>query len=229
MTADKRILVIDDEKQILRLFQISLESAGFATIPVLNGKDGLTHAAMDHPDLVILDLGLPDMDGIEVLRSIREWSKMPVVVVSARNTEQDIVAALDAGADDYLTKPFRTGELLARVRTALRRSTHTDTQPIVRYKAVEIDLPGRTVKRDGQIVKLTATEFSMLALFVTNAGRVLTHDYILEHVWGHAYAGETQYTRVYVAQLRKKLEADPARPELIVTESGIGYRFMAGE
>jgi two-component system KDP operon response regulator KdpE len=179
----------------------------------------------DNPDLVILDLGLPDMDGMEVLREARKISKVPVIVLSVRAGEADIIAALDLGADDYLTKPFRTGELLARVRACLRKQQPPGDDRPVAFGDLTVDLGARSVTKAGAPVKLTAIEFSLLALFVRNAGRVLTHKFILETVWGPAYGEETQYTRVHVGHLRKKIEDDPANPALIQTESGIGYRF----
>ncbi len=223
------ILVIDDEVQMRRLLQLTLESAGFAVQLAKTGEEGIAHAGMDHIDLVILDLGLPDIDGMEILKKLKEWAQFPIIILSVRDAERDIIAALDAGADDYLTKPFRSGELLARVRTALRRRPEEKDMPVVKAGPLSIDLDARLVKKDGEIVKLTSTEYSLLALFARNIGKVLTHRYILEQVWGHVYAEETQYTRVYVAQLRKKLETDPANPKLLLTESGIGYRFDGEE
>lgn len=223
------VLVIDDEAQIRRLLQLALESNEYKVILTGNGHDGLTRAAMDKPDLIILDLGLPDVDGIDILKKLREWATMPILILSVRHTEEDIIAALDGGADDYLIKPFRTGELLARVRTALRHHQAEPAEHIFTFGEVVVDLAAHTVKKNDEFIKLTATEYSLLSLFVRHAGRVLTHRYILEQVWGHAYADETQYSRVYLAQLRKKLEDDPANPKLFLTESGIGYRLAAEE
>jgi two-component system, OmpR family, KDP operon response regulator KdpE len=223
------ILVIDDERQIRRLLDMTLTANGFRVILQENGAEGIRSAGMDRPELVILDLGLPDMDGIDVLRRLREWSALPVIVLSVRNAEQDIVACLDAGADDYLVKPFRTQELVARIRTALRHRPGIPVDAVFTAGMLEIDFAARVVKKAGAILKLTATEYALLTLFVRNAGRVLTHQYILEQVWGPAYTDETQYTRVYVAQLRKKIEDDPARPTRILTESGIGYRFRVAD
>ncbi len=217
--------MIDDEAQIRRLLELTLESNGYSVRTAVAGKEGIAKAASERPDLIILDLGLPDMEGSDVLRKIREWSDVPVLVVSVRSAESDIVACLDAGSDDYLTKPFRTGELLARVRNALRHRPSIQETPVFVIHDLQIDLSARTVKKGKENVKLTATEYALLALFVRNAGRVLTHNYILEQVWGPTFAEETQYTRVYVGQLRKKIEDDPANPRIIITESGIGYRL----
>lgn len=229
MSNEPAILVIDDEIQIRRLLKLTLEANGFRIYLAESGEDGLIRAAMDRPDLIILDLGLPDAEGIDILKKLREWATLPILILSVRNAEQDIIAALDAGGDDYLTKPFRTGELLARIRTALRHWHATPTETIFTFGVVTIDLAARTVKKGGEMIKLTATEYSLLSLFVRNAGKVLTHRYLLEQVWGHAYVDETQYTRVYVGQLRKKLEDDPTNPRHLLTESGIGYRLALEE
>lgn len=227
MSALPPVLVIDDELQIRRLLQLNLEAHGYAILVAETGEEGLRRAATDRPEAIILDLSLPDMDGVQVLKKLREWTSVPVIILSVRNAEQDIVGCLDAGADDYLVKPFRTGELLARLRTAIRHRPNVNESAVFTAGDLVVDLVGRTVKRRGEPVKLTATEYSVLALFVRNAGRVLTHRYILEQVWGPAFVEETQYTRVYVGQLRKKLEADPEHPVLFVTEAGIGYRLAA--
>jgi two-component system KDP operon response regulator KdpE len=220
------VLVIDDEVQMRKLLRNTLESVSYKVTLADSAESGIRLAKSSHVDAVILDLGLPDDDGIEVLKNIRSWAAFPVIILSVRSSEQDIVAALEAGANDYLTKPFRGGELIARLRTALRifnsTSDHTSTLTI---RTLSIDLDGRVVRMRGDIVTLTPTEFSLLALFVRNAGRVLTHKYILQQIWGPAFEGETQYSRVYVGQLRKKLEDDADNPRLIITESGIGYRF----
>jgi len=223
------VLVIDDEVQIRRLLQINLEAAGYKVHLASSGKEGLQQASMVRPEVVILDLGLPDEDGIDVLKKIREWTAIPVLILSVRSSEQDIVRALDAGADDYLTKPFRSGELLARVRTALRHRQLTEQGESFVTGSLSVDLAARIVKRNDEIVKLTPTEYSLLSLFVRNAGKVLTHRYILEQVWGPTFAEESQYTRVYIGQLRKKLEDDPSNPRLFLTESGIGYRLEIEE
>jgi two-component system, OmpR family, KDP operon response regulator KdpE len=219
------VLVIEDEPQIRRLIQLTLESSGFRVHQASNGQEGLARSATDRPEAVVLDLGLPDMDGIEVLKQIRSRSTVPVLVLSVRNAEEDVISCLNAGADDYLIKPFRQGELVARVKAAIRHRQRPEEKGAIVAGPVSVDLDARVVKRGGEIVKLTGTEYALLALFVRNAGRVLTHRYILEQVWGPSYAEESQYTRVYVGQLRKKLEDDPSNPSLIVTESGIGYRF----
>lgn len=220
------VLVIDDEVQIRRLLQITLESDGYKVVKAETAEDGIRRAAMDHPDLIILDLGLPDMDGTLVLKRLREWATIPVIILSVRNSEPEIIACLDAGADDYLVKPYRSGELLARVRAALRHRPSNQPESIFKTGDLEVDIAARTVKRSGEPVKLTVTEYNLLSLFVRNAGRVLTHRYILEQVWGPTFVEETEYTRVYVGQLRKKIEDDPGNPKLLLTESGIGYRLV---
>jgi two-component system, OmpR family, KDP operon response regulator KdpE len=219
------ILIIDDEVQIRRLLEITLSSHGYKISEAATGKEGLVAAAIYHPSLIILDLGLPDADGLEILKKIREWFNKPVIILSVRNSEDDIIAALDNGANDYLTKPFRTGELLARIRVALRHSQETIDEPNLTFDTLTIDLPNHIARKKGEILKLTSTEFSLLSLLAKNSGRVLTHQTILKEIWGFGYIGQTQYLRVFVAQLRKKIEDDPAKPRLLITESGIGYRF----
>jgi two-component system KDP operon response regulator KdpE len=220
------ILIIDDEIQIRRLLQLTLEPAGYQIKSASKGEEGTLMAGTERPDLIILDLGLPDMDGMSVLKRIREWATLPIIILSVRNAEGDIIACLNAGADDYLIKPFRTGELLARVRTALRHRPSVLEKEVFTAYDLTIDLTTRTVKKGQEIIKLTSTEYSLLALFVRNAGRVLTHRFILEQVWGPTFSEEAQYTRVYVGQLRKKIEDDPSHPKIIVTESGVGYRLF---
>jgi two-component system KDP operon response regulator KdpE len=219
------ILVIDDEVQIRRLLEINLSSKGFKFCEAATGKDGIVAAATHHPSLIILDLGLPDTDGMEVLKKLREWYQKPVIILSVRNSEEDIINALDNGANDYLTKPFRTGELLARIRVALRHSQEVEDVTVLTFGNLTVDLPNHIARKNGEIIKLTLTEFSLLALLAKNSGRVLTHQAILKEIWGFGYIGQTQYLRVFVAQLRKKIEDDPAKPRLLITESGIGYRF----
>ena len=189
------------------------------------GKDGLIAAATHHPALIILDLGLPDIEGIEILKKIREWYQKPIIILSVRNSEEDIIHALDNGANDYLTKPFRTGELLARIRVAIRQTQDIQDKPILEFGSLSIDLANHIVRKNNELIKLTSTEFSLLALLAKNEGRVLTHQYILKEVWGMGYVEQTQYLRVFMAQLRKKVEDEPAKPKLLNTESGIGYRF----
>jgi two-component system, OmpR family, KDP operon response regulator KdpE len=225
------ILVIDDEPQILRAIRMILTEKQFKVTTASRGEEGLTLAATSEPDIIILDLGLPDMDGVEVCSRLREWTQCPVIVLSARDGERDKVAALDAGADDYLTKPFGIEELLARVRVALRHSLHTQgaQNKVVVAGPLSIDLAWHIIKRNGEEIKLTGTEHKLLSYLVANRGRVLTHQSILTNVWGPADADHIEYLRVYMRQLRKKLEADPERPQYILTEPGIGYRFIADE
>lgn len=219
------ILIIDDEIQIRRLLEISLTSNGYKTIFASDGKEGLISAATHHPSLIILDLGLPDIDGLELLVKLREWFLKPIIILTVRNTEDDIIYALDKGANDYLTKPFRGGELLARVRTAIRLNSEKTNSPILEFGSLSIDLTSHIVRKNSEIVKLTVTEFSLLSLLAKNQGRVLTHQFLLKEIWGYGYLEQTQYLRVFIAQLRKKIETDPLKPELLITESGIGYRF----
>lgn len=219
------ILVADDEIQMRRLLQRTLEDNEYKVTTAETGEQALTRASMDRPDVVILDLGLPDMDGVDVLKRLREWSSVPVLILSVRNSEETIIQLLDAGADDYLTKPFRMGELLARIRILLRRRSSTQDGTTYTTGNLNVDLTARTVKKNGAPVKLTPIEYSLLIIFIKNAGRVLTHNYILKEVWGPSYEDETQYLRVFIAQLRKKLEDDPAHPKLFLTESGVGYRL----
>lgn len=229
MKNQDRILIVDDEIQIRRLLQITLESAGFNISLATTGEEGIQQAAMARPDIIILDLGLPDIDGIEVLKKLREWTKIPILILSVRSNEGDIIAALDAGADDYLNKPFRSGELLARIRTALRHNQPANIEAVFQSGPLYVDLSSRIVKVNDNAIKLTPTEYSLLSLFVRNAGKVLTHNYILQQIWGPTFEEETQYSRVYVGQLRKKLEQNPTNPKLILTESGIGYRLAVNE
>jgi two-component system, OmpR family, KDP operon response regulator KdpE len=222
-----KVLVIDDELQMRRLLRACLEGNGYQVLEAQSGQEGITQAAQHPPDLVLLDLGLPDLEGVTVLKRLREWSRVPVVVLSVRDREEDKISALDNGADDYVTKPFSTGELLARLRVAHRHALPAAESPLFRSGELEMDLTARVVKLKGQPVKLTATEYSLLRLFVQHAGKVLTHRQILKEVWGPNYTEQTHYLRVYIAHLREKLESDPAKPQFILTEPGIGYRFMA--
>jgi two-component system KDP operon response regulator KdpE len=225
MNLPETILIIDDEVQIRRLLEITLSSNGFKISEASTGKDGLIAAATHHPALIILDLGLPDIDGFGILQKLREWYQKPIIILSVRNSEEDIINALDNGANDYLTKPFRTGELLARIRVSLRQSQSTGENPDLTFGSLSIDLANHIARKNEEILKLTSTEFALLALLAKNSGRVLTHQTILKEIWGFGYIGQTQYLRVFVAQIRKKIEDDPGRPKLLITESGIGYRF----
>jgi len=225
MTISGTILIIDDEVQIRRLLEITLSANGYKISEASTGKEGLTLAASFQPVLIILDLGLPDMDGLEIIKKLREWYQKPVIILSVRNSEEDIIKALDNGANDYLTKPFRTGELLARIRVAIRQSQEISDSPSLTIGSLNIDYASHTVHKNNELIKLTSTEYSLLALLAKNEGRVLIHQYILKEVWGMGYIEQTQYLRVFIAQLRKKIEDDPTKPKLLITESGIGYRF----
>ena len=222
-------LIIDDEIQIRRLLRVALEAAGYAVHDADTGQRGLQEVAFRRPDVILLDLGLPDLDGLAVLRRLREWSATPVLVLTVRDSESDKVAALDAGADDYVTKPFSTAELLARLRAAQRRAQPREESAVFQRDGLAVDLVTRTVTRRGEDVKLTATEWALLALFIKHAGRVLTHRQILREVWGPKSEEHRQYLRVYVTHLRRKIERDPAKPALIKTETGIGYRFAPSD
>ena len=234
MSNGPNILVIDDEPQILRAIRTILTEKQFKVTTANRGEEGLALAAANEPDLIILDLGLPDMDGVEVCQQLREWTQIPIIILSVRDGERDKVAALDMGADDYLTKPFGIEELLARIRVALRHSASRNATmgaqtKVVKAGTLTIDLAWHLVKRGEEEIKLTGTEHKLLAYLAANHGRVLTHQSILTHVWGEADADHTEYLRVYMRQLRKKLEEDPERPQYILTEPGIGYRFIADE
>lgn len=222
------ILIIDDESQIRKLLEITLGSSGYRTLLAATAKEGIDIAVAENPDMILLDLGLPDYNGQEVLMQLRQWYANPILILSVKSAEEEIVKALDNGANDYLTKPFRTQELLARLRTALRDKTTVPAEPVISFDAITIDLAARLVKVNDEVVKLTTTEYSLLLLLVKNQGRVLTHQYLLKEVWGISYVEQTQYLRVFIAQLRKKLETDPNRPVYILTESGVGYRFTTG-
>lgn len=221
-----RILVIDDEAQIQRLLRVALTSHGYEVAEAASGQQGLGEAAVYRPDLVILDLGLPDMDGLEVVRRLREWSKVPVIILSAKEQENDKIVALDAGADDYLTKPFGMGELLARMRAAIRHAAGAGNEPVLTFDDLIIDLARRKVIVGGHEVKLTPTEYDLMKNLAIHAGKVLTHRQLLRAVWGVAYENDTHYLRVFIGQLRRKIEADPSRPRHIITEPGVGYRLL---
>ncbi len=222
------VLVVDDEPQIRRALRTSLEAHGYQVATVGTGEEGVVGVAEQGPDLVLLDLGLPDLDGTDVLRRIRGFSDVPVIVVSVREDQSDKVAALDAGADDYVTKPFGMEELLARGRAAMRRKQPEEPAvPVQRFGGLEVDLGRRLVSRDGEPIHLTPTEYGLLEAFVTNPGKLLTHQWLLRKVWGQGYGTETTYLRTYVRALRKKLGDDAQAPDLIVTEPGVGYRWVA--
>jgi two-component system KDP operon response regulator KdpE len=226
--ADKnlpRVLIVDDEKAIQRFLKNALSSAEFSVHLAANGKEGLMAAVAIRPDLIILDLGLPDMDGVEVLRRLREWTKVPVIILSVRDREDDKVAALDSGADDYVTKPFGIGELLARMRVALRKSIQESPEPVYRVDGLEVDLEHRRVAVQGQEVQLTPTEYDLLRLLVKHAGKVLTHNQIMRQIWGPAYVEQPHLLRVNISNLRRKIEPEPTRPRYILTELGVGYRL----
>jgi two-component system KDP operon response regulator KdpE len=221
------VLIIDDELQIRRLLRVALEGNGYRVVEAATGQEGLVEAAQRHPDAIILDLGLPGMDGVEVLKRLREWSQAPVLVLSVRDGEDDKVSALDHGADDFVTKPFSTAELLARLRVARRRALPLEENAVFRSGRLEVDLSSRQVLVKGQEVKMTPTEYSLLRLLARNAGKVVTHRQILKEVWGPNYGEQTHYLRVYIGHLREKIEENPSHPELLVTEAGVGYRLLA--
>jgi two-component system, OmpR family, KDP operon response regulator KdpE len=221
------ILVIDDEEQIRTMLEITLKTNGYLVSEAATAKEGLVMASNHPPDLIILDLGLPDKDGLTVLQELRQWHTKPIIILSVQSSEDIIIKALDSGANDYLSKPFRTGELLARIRSAVRNSlAEEEGEPIIDSDDLQIDLYTRTVKKKGEPVKLTNTEYNLLALFAQNEGKVLTHQYLLRAVWGPGFIRQSQYLRVFIAQIRKKIEDDPNRPEYLLTESGVGYRFV---
>ena len=219
------ILVIDDEPQIRKLLEITLESNDYKVWLAETGKEGVIMAANHPPELIILDIGLPDKSGHEILKELRTWYNNAIIILSVQNSETDIVSALDNGATDYLTKPFRTAELLARIRSAIRRNQSQNTSSIIECGNLQIDLAARTVKKDNELLKLTSTEFNLISLFAKNEGRVLTHQFILKEIWGVGFQTETQYLRVFVGSLRRKIEDNPNQPKHIITESGVGYRM----
>lgn len=220
-----RILVVDDELPIQRFLKTALDTGEFSLHQAENGHGALAAAAALRPDIILLDLGLPDMDGVEVIRRIREWSQVPIIVLSVREREDDKVKALSAGGDDYLTKPFGVGELLARIRAALRRSLQQVPEPVYRIEELEVDLARRRVSAHGEEMQLTPTEYELLRLLVTHAGKVLTHSQILKQIWGVAYMEQPHVLRVNISNLRRKIEKDPSRPRYILTEPGVGYRL----
>jgi two-component system KDP operon response regulator KdpE len=226
------VLVIEDEPQMQKFLGAALGSEGYRVLAAPTGEEGIALARSHHPDVILLDLGLPDLDGVDVTRRIREHSSRPILVISARGREDDKIRALDAGADDYLTKPFGTGELMARLRVALRhasRAVEERVEPVLRAFDIEVDLDKRRVTKGGAEVHLTPNEYKLLAYLLKNAGKVLTHRQLLKEVWGAAYASQTHYVRVYMVQLRHKLESDPARPRFLLTEAGVGYRLRTDD
>ncbi len=224
-----RILIIDDEEQIRRLLRVALEGHDYQIDEATSGQDGLRQAATFHPDLIILDLGLPDLDGLAVLGRIREWSHVPVIILTVQEHENEKIRALDSGADDYVTKPFSMGELLARIRVAMRHGAKTEDEPVIAVGDLSVDLSHRLVTLRGREVKLTPTEYDILKNLAVHAGRVLTHKQLLCQIWGKEYQKETHYLRIYIGQLRKKIEPDPTQPRYILTEPGVGYRLIGKE
>ena len=222
----QRVLIVDDETQIRKFLRVSLTSHGYDVKDVGTGKSGLDEVASFVPELVILDLGLPDISGIEVLSQIREWSKVPVIILSVKEQENDKILALDNGADDYVTKPFGMGELLARMRAALRHSAGGGEEPVLLFDDLTIDLPHRQIKVNGNEIKLTPTEYELMKNLALNSGKVLTHKFLLRTVWGPTYENDIQYLRVFMGQIRRKIESDPSRPRHIITEPGVGYRLL---
>lgn len=220
-----RVLVVDDERAIRKYLRAALNAQGYTVYETGSGKEAIQMVVADRPDLIILDLGLPDLDGVEVTRQLREWTHIPIIILSVREQESDKIDALDAGADDYLTKPFSSGELVARIRVALRHTLQPSTDPVFITDNLQVDLTRRLVKVGGEELSLTPTEYDLLRILVQNAGRVLTHRQLLREVWGTAYDNEAHLLRVNMSNLRRKIEPDPTRPHYIVTEPGVGYRL----
>ena len=224
-----RVLIVDDERAIRRYLRASLTAHGHTVYEAVNGAEALQAVAFDRPDILILDLGLPDLDGVEVTRRLREWTQVPIIILSVREQEADKIAALDAGADDYLTKPFGDGELQARIRAAIRHTTHPENEPAIEINQLKIDFSRRQVTLAGQEIALTPTEYEILRLLAQNVGKVLTHRQLLQQVWGAPYSEELHLLRVNISNLRRKIEPDPARPRYIHTEAGVGYRLRSEE
>jgi two-component system KDP operon response regulator KdpE len=227
--AGLRILVVDDERAIRRFLHAALTAQRYEVLEASTAEEAVRSITLERPDLVILDLGLPDLDGVEVTRRIREWSQVPIIVLSVREQEGDKIAALDAGADDYLTKPFGAGELLARIRASVRRAAHPENIPLIVADGLRIDFSSRQVRVDGKEVALTPTEYDLLRLLALKIGKVITHRQLLQQVWGRAYEDEMHLLRVNISNLRRKLEPDPTRPHYILTEAGVGYRLRSGD
>jgi len=229
-SAGARILIVDDEPQIRKLLKVTLAAHGYVVQEADTGEEGIRQASIFHPDLIVLDLGLPDLTGMEVLTRIRDWSGIPVLVLTAKDREADKIAALDAGADDYITKPFGMGELVARIRVALRHHAKSTDEPIIRSGSLTIDLAQRIVELNEERIKLTPTEYDLLKALAAHAGKVVTQRQLLQQVWGNQHdEGDSHYLRIYIGHLRKKLEEDPSQPRLIITEPGVGYRFLTQE
>ena len=226
MSVKNTVVVIDDEAQIRKILSITLEASDYKVVEAENAKDGIVQIATSHPQLVILDIGLPDRDGFSVVKELRTWTNIPIIILSVRNSEEDIVKALDLGADDYLTKPFNSSELLARIRANIRRTQQPTEETVFTNGNLKIDFAARVVTKNNEEIKLTNTEYLLLALLFKNIGKVLTHRFVLKEVWGPSSTENSQYLRVFVGQLRKKIEDDPSRPEYVVTESGVGYRMI---
>lgn len=224
-----RVLVIDDEPQIRKLLRVSLGAHGYTVHEAVSGQEGLTQAAVVKPDIVILDLGLPDSDGKEIVQRIREWSDVPIIILTARDQEQEKIDTLDVGADDYITKPFGVGELMARMRVSLRRAAHSEDEPVITCGDLAVDLAQRRVTVSGREIRLTPTEYDIIKVLAQNAGKVMTHKQLLKHVWGTSYNEDTHYIRVYIGQLRRKIEENPTQPRYIITESGVGYRLIGSK
>jgi two-component system KDP operon response regulator KdpE len=222
---DERVLIVDDEPAIRRFLRVTLTAQAYNTIEAASGQEALSKAAADKPDIIVLDIGLPDINGIEVTRLLRQWTQMPIIILSVRGAESDKIAALDAGADDYLTKPFGVGELLARLRAALRRAAQTTSEPVFTSGSLKVDLSRRLITVSGLEVQLTPTEYELLRVLVTHAGKVLTHHFLLREVWGVEYGEEFHMLHVNISNLRRKIEPDPTRPQFIITEPGVGYRL----
>jgi two-component system KDP operon response regulator KdpE len=221
------ILVIDDEPQMRKLLEITLQSNGYTVREAVSAKEGMALAANHPPDLVLLDLGLPDESGQQLLQKLRRWYTKPVIILSVQKSEEAIIRALDNGANDYLSKPFRTGELLARIRSALRETISEEGNKEYSFANLKVDFAARSVKKNNELVKLTSTEYNLFSLLVRNEGKVLTHQYLLRAIWGPGYINQSQYLRVFIAQIRKKIEDDPNHPNYLLTESGVGYRFVS--
>jgi two-component system KDP operon response regulator KdpE len=222
---DERVLIVDDEPAIRRFLRVTLTAQAYNTIEAVSGQEALSKAAVDKPDIIVLDIGLPDINGIEVTRLLRQWTRLPIIILSVRGAESDKIAALDAGADDYLTKPFGVGELLARLRAALRRAAQTTNEPVFTSGSLKVDLSRRLITVSGLEVQVTPTEYELLRVLVTHAGKVLTHHFLLREVWGSEYGEEFHMLHVNISNLRRKIEPDPTRPQFIITEPGVGYRL----